>query len=112
MPATTEIRPALFVGPSDRQGSRPRTVSSRDAVGAEVGEGAGACARSAGAQMSASMAAADGKERILAAGFVTPVKLAPQRRVHNQPWLLASGVTPDAVLLDLEVAPLRFPLPS
>lgn len=37
MPATTETRPALLVGPSDRHGSRPRAASSRDAAGAEVG---------------------------------------------------------------------------
>ena len=30
MPTTTEMRPALFAGPTDRHGSRPSVASSRD----------------------------------------------------------------------------------
>ena len=88
MPATTETRPALFVGPSDRHGSRPSVASSRDAAaGVALATGAplvlGACASTAGALVSASETAIVRTGRIWRR-VRDAEKVAPARPVHNR----------------------------
>ena len=82
------MRPALFVGPSDRHGSRPSAASSRD-VGAGVGLAAGAavalgaCESTAGALVSARKAASARTGRIWRR-VCDAEKVAPPRPVHNR----------------------------
>jgi len=91
IPATTETRPALFVGPSDRHGRCPSRASSREAAGVEdVGADVVACARTDGEAATTSPAAAHVMRERIGVGFVTEVIVALPNPVHNAATLATS----------------------